>query len=238
MKSIFLTAEWRKLAMANYVISPDVLRPYIPPHTELDLYEGKCYVSLIGFMFLNTKLKGIKIPFHSSFEEVNLRFYVRYKEGNEWQRGAVFISEVVPKIMISLVANTLYKEHYSTLPMKHQWEENDQTIKVNYAWKKEKWFNFSVNAAKPALPLIQGSEEEFITEHYWGYTQIGNQKTSEYGVEHPRWDIYKVKDYEINLDFGLMYGKDFEFLNKEIPSSVFLAEGSDICVREGRVIKK
>ena len=238
MKSVFLTAEWRKLAMANYTVSQELLAPYVPPHTELDLYEGNCYVSLIGFMFLNTKLKGIKIPFHASFEEVNLRFYVKYKEGNEWKRGAVFISEVVPKFMISWVANTLYKEHYSTLPMKHQWEEDEQTIKVNYAWKKKNWFNFGLTAAKPALPLIQGSEEEFITEHYWGYTKIGHQKTSEYGVEHPKWDVYQTKDYKINVDFELMYGKEFEFLNQQKPSSVFLVEGSDICVRDGRVIKK
>lgn len=238
MKSIFLTAEWRKLAMANYVIPAEVLSPYLPPHTELDFYQGNCYASLIGFMFLNTKLKGIQIPFHSSFEEVNLRFYVKYKEGNEWKRGAVFISEVVPKFMISLVANTLYKEHYSTLPMKHDWVEDDQNISVNYAWKKKEWYNFSVNATKPALPLTAGSEEEFITEHYWGYTKIGNQKTSEYGVEHPKWDVYKVNQYEVNLDFGAMYGQDFEFLNHQKPSSVFLVEGSDICVRDGRVIKK
>lgn len=237
MKSVFLTAEWRKLSMANYIVPPEVLMPYVPPHTELDLYQGNCHVSLIGFMFLNTKLKGIKIPFHSSFEEVNLRFYVRYNEDGEWRRGAVFISEVVPKFMISLVANTLYKEHYSTLKMKHQWSENDKTIKVNYAWNKKQWFNFGLTAIKPALPIIEGSEEEFITEHYWGYTKVGHQKTSEYGVEHPKWDIYKVADYEINVDFGLMYGDNFKFLNQEKPSSVFLVEGSDICVRDGRVIK-
>lgn len=198
MKSVFLTAEWRKLAMANYIIPKEVLAPYLPPHTELDFYNGNCYASLIGFMFLNTKLKGIKIPFHGSFEEVNLRFYVRFKEGKEWKRGAVFISEVVPKFMISWVANALYKEHYSTLPMKHKWDEDENSLSVNYAWKKKDWYNFSVNATKPALPLTVGGEEEFITEHYWGYTKIGDQHTSEYGVEHPKWDVYKVSQHHIN----------------------------------------
>nr|MBC7612848.1 DUF2071 domain-containing protein [Pseudopedobacter sp.] len=86
MKKTFLTAEWRKLAMANYIVDPGILQKYVPPHTELDFYNGNCYVSLIGFMFMNTKIKGIKIPFHINFEEVNLRFYVRYKEGDEWRR--------------------------------------------------------------------------------------------------------------------------------------------------------
>ena len=116
----FLKAEWRKLAMFNYVVDPKVLEPYVPPGTELDEFEGKCYVSLVGFMFQNTKLLGIKVPFHINFEEVNLRFYVRRREGVYWKRGVVFIKELVPKPAITFVANTIYKEHYETVRMDHQ----------------------------------------------------------------------------------------------------------------------
>lgn len=94
-KPVFLTAQWRKLIMANYLISPQILEKYLPPHTQLDSYNGKHYVSLIGFMFMDTRIKGFKIPFHINFEEVNLRFYVKYKDDGVWKRGAVFISEVV-----------------------------------------------------------------------------------------------------------------------------------------------
>jgi uncharacterized protein YqjF (DUF2071 family) len=80
----FLNAEWRKLAIANYVIDPATLANYLPAGTELDLWEGKYYVSLVGFMFKNTKLLGIKIPFHVNFEEVNLRFYVKRFENGMW----------------------------------------------------------------------------------------------------------------------------------------------------------
>ena len=44
-----------------------------------------CYVSLVGFMFKNTRLLNIPIPFHTDFEEVNLRFYVKHFDGNEWK---------------------------------------------------------------------------------------------------------------------------------------------------------
>ncbi|RYG04007.1 MAG: DUF2071 domain-containing protein, partial [Chitinophagaceae bacterium] len=86
-QSVFLQAEWRKLIMANYVVNPELLRKYLPYKTELDLWEGNCFVSLVGFMFLNTTVKGFKIPFHINFEEVNLRFYVRHKSNGEWKRG-------------------------------------------------------------------------------------------------------------------------------------------------------
>ena len=86
----FLKAEWRKLAMANYAIDKDILKKYVPAKTELDLWNDTCYVSLIGFMFLNTKVLGLKIPFHINFEEVHLRFYVNYKDGIEWKRNVLF----------------------------------------------------------------------------------------------------------------------------------------------------
>lgn len=227
----FLTAEWRKLALANYVVNPDVLLPYLPYKTELDIWQGKCYVSLVGFMFVNTRLLGVPIPFHTNFEEVNLRFYVRYKDGNEWKRGVVFVKEIVPRHAIAFIANTLYKEHYQTMPMRHLWQQNNGVQLVQYDWKyNQKWQSIQVNASLQTQAIDEGSETEFITEHYWGYTQIDAQQTYEYQVTHPRWEQYAVKNYQINVDFGLVYGKDFAFLNQLEPHSVMLAEGSGITV--------
>lgn len=107
--------------MANYVVDKDLLKPYVPNKTELDLWNNKCYLSLVGFMFLNTKVLGFKVPFHVNFEEVNLRFYVRYREGAEWKRGVVFIKEIVSRPALTFVANTIYKEKYETMPMGHSW---------------------------------------------------------------------------------------------------------------------
>ena len=231
----FLQAEWRKLAMANYKVDPKILEPYLPHKTELDFWSNTCYVSLVGFMFLNTKMLGVKIPFHINFEEVNLRFYVRYNDNGEWKRGVVFIKEIVPKPALTFVANTLYNENYETMPMRHTWEHNN-LLDVEYAWKKNGWNTFRVSADKIATPIDAGSEAEFITEHYWGYTKLGAEKTAEYGVEHPRWDAYKVNDYQIDVDFAGVYGSEFGFLKNEKPKSVFLAEGSEILVKVGRKI--
>ena len=234
----FLKAEWRKLAIANYAIDPSVIKKYVPPGTELDLWEGKCYVSLIGFMFLNTRLLGVKIPFHSNFEEVNLRFYVKRFENNAWKRGVVFIKEIVPKPALTFVANTLYKEHYETLPMQHKWEKNTKNRAVVYQWKKnEQWHSFKVIAALESSEIIKNSETEFITEHYWGYAKVSNFRTNEYEVTHPKWRHYKVESTEINVDFGAVYGVDFEFLSSVQPNSVMLAEGSKITVERKRVLE-
>ncbi|MBW8523464.1 DUF2071 domain-containing protein [Chryseobacterium chendengshani] len=226
----FLKAEWRKLAIINYKVNPEILLEYLPTGTELDFYKDKCYVSLVGFMFLKTKLLGIPIPFHRNFEEVNLRFYVKKKEGNEWKRGVVFIKEIVPKPALSWVANLVYNENYKTMRMKNHIQHTENNCMVKYSWKDKSWHSIEITSDNTAFPMGKDSEFEFITEHYYGFTKRLN-KTSEYEVCHPKWDCYKVKNYQLEICFNKIYGKDFEFLNHEKPISVMLAEGSEIEVK-------
>jgi uncharacterized protein YqjF (DUF2071 family) len=238
MSSIFLTAEWRKLVIVNYEVDPALLQSFLPHKTELDFWNGTCYVSLVGFMFCNTRLKGISIPFHTTFEEVNLRFYVRYNNPveNEWKRGVVFIKEIVPKPALAFVANTIYNENYQSMPMQHAWLHNENELTVEYRWKLQEW-NMMRVVTEPETSIIdEGSEAEFITEHYWGYTKLNKAKTSEYQVEHPRWNVYNVKDFSVAVDFAKVYGSQFDFLKRQNAKSVFLAEGSEIKVRSGSVI--
>lgn len=238
----FLKAEWRKLILVNYEVDPEILMPYLPPKTELDLHNGKCMVSLVGFKFVNTRIMGIKIPFHINFEEVNLRFYVKHNAGNDWKRGVVFIKEIVPKMAISAIANTIYKEHYETCKMRHVWKETADEFTISYGWRKNgKWQELEVVADKAPFKISPDAVHEagslesdiaFITEHYWGYTKINEEKSFEYEVTHPVWEAYLVKECKVNVDFSLVYGNDFAHLNNVEPLSVMLAEGSEITVEK------
>lgn len=233
----FLKAEWRRLAIANYEVKESDLIKHLPYRTELDTWDNKHYVSLVGFMFVNTKMLGMKIPFHVNFEEVNLRFYVRYKDGNNWKRGVVFIKELVPKSALTIVANTLYSEHYQTVPMSHDWIDNPASMITRYEWKHKSKYNFiSLTTEKIPQSIPASSKEEFITEHYWGYTRVNESKTYEYEVTHPKWDCYKVLDHSIDVDFGSLYGAEFSHLSNREPDSVMLAEGSLITVENKRVL--
>ena len=238
MKKItFLNAEWRKLAMVNYEVDPEILKPYLPYNTEIDFWNGTCYISLVGFMFIDTKVLKMKVPYHVNFEEINLRFYVKYLDNLGYKRGVVFIKEIVPRPALTFVANTLYSENYETMPTLHKWVESNDTLTVKYAWKKEKWNLLKVVADQNAIDIKADSEEEFITEHFWGYTKVDDFMTSEYEVAHPRWQIYPVRDYEVNVDFKNVYGTDFSFLKDAKPISVYLAEGSEIIVKQGSSLK-
>lgn len=231
----FLKAEWRKLVIANYVVDKELLSEFLPKGTQLDFRNKNCYLSVVGFMFKNTKVLGIKIPFHVNFEEVNLRFYVKRTEGDVVKRGVVFVKEIVPKPAITLVANTIYNENYQTLPMKHYWLEKAGKQIIEYHWGKDYAPNkIRVEATNTPTEIEVGSETEFITEHYWGYAKVSQTKTNEYEVTHQRWEKYEVLNYKIDIDFGFTYGEKFRFLNKQKPVSVMLAEGSEITVEKKR----
>jgi uncharacterized protein YqjF (DUF2071 family) len=221
--------------MANYIIDPKLLRPYLPGKTEVDEWNGNCYVSLVAFMFLNTRVKRCSVPFHKNFEEVNLRFYVRYKEGNAWKRGTVFIREFVPLRMVTMVANTVYDEKYKTVPMRHEWLITEEGLRISYQWKIRNWHTLAVHAANEQQTIAPGSKEEFITQHFCGYSQKKSY-TSAYEVAHDPWKLYPLLDTTINVNFEDCYGKDFSYLNAAAADSVFLVEGSPITVYRDRKI--
>lgn len=233
--STFLTAEWRKLIMAQYAVDIGTLAPYLPSGVGLDLYHDTCLVSLVGFLFDRVRVKGIAIPFHTRFAEVNLRFYVaRTEPDGTRKRGVVFVREFVPRAAITLIANALYEEPYATLPTQSSIATSADTLRVGYGWKyRNAWQSMEVEASPMAEPIAPGSEAEFITEHYWGYTKRSNGSTSQYEVKHPRWETYPIRSHEIRADFGALYGPAFAALNGQEPTSVLLAEGSAVSVHSG-----
>lgn len=236
-KSIFLTARWKYLLMANYAVDPSLLKPYVPQATELDYFQGNTYVSIVGFRFLDTKVLGIPVPFHRDFTEVNLRFYVRYKTPEGWRRGTSFISEIVPKPAIAWIANLVYREHYMYAPTQYWIDHRNDELSIEYRWRK-RGDNYVIATANPqSQPLLPGSIEEFIAQHYWGYNAFSKKTTLEYGVEHPAWLYFPVTDFEAHYNTEALYGSAFVPYLERKPDSVFVADGSDIVVRQGSKIR-
>ncbi|MDQ6940266.1 MAG: DUF2071 domain-containing protein [Verrucomicrobiota bacterium] len=244
----FLTANWRYLAMLNFAVDPKLLEPHVPAGTELDFFNGETYVSVVGFLFYHTVVLGLPIPRHRNFEEVNLRFYVRKKSADTWRRGVVFIRELVPKIAIAVTARVFYGEPYLALPMRSEVEEKDGIVRAKYEWRRgTKWETLAMTGHGEAQNIPQASHEEFITEHYWGYTKRSSKfdfrspnaanfdiqnssfelgHTSEYRVEHPRWKIWPADSFEFKADIATLYGEKFLKVLGAKPISAFICDGS------------
>lgn len=217
--------------MLNYVVEPEILRPLVPEGTELDFYGGKTFLSMVGFQFSRTRIFGISIPLHTEFEEVNLRFYVRRRESGEWRRGVVFVREIVPRRAIAFVARAFYGEPYIALPMRRVISISESELQLRYEWKYAGRWNFLRATAQGEPAIVEcGSEDEFITEHYWGYTARPTS-VREYQVEHPCWRVWRAADAELDCDVAAVYGEPFVEALSWPPSSALIADGSAVLVR-------
>jgi hypothetical protein len=233
----FLRAEWRHLAMLNFETDPGILLPRVPAGTELDTYGGRAFVSMVGFLFLNTTVFGVPIPFNRDFEEVNLRFYVRRKAEGEWRRGVVFVKEIVPKFAVAMAARLLYNENYEAMHMGHDIDLEHSGV-VEYRWFfAREWNRLMVKTTGEPRAMVPGSPEEFIAEHYWGYVTNRKNETAEYAVEHPPWMVRDVSKATLECNAAELYGPEFEETLQSTPASAFLADGSDVVVREGRLVE-
>jgi len=232
----FLTANWRYLAMLNFVVDPRILTPFVPPGTEIDYENGETFLSIVGFLFLDTRLLGLPIPLHRNFEEVNLRLYVRKRSAGTWRRGVVFIRELVPRRAIALVARAFYGERYVALPMRHAIIDDGVHVSAEYSWRRgKKWESLEVSATGELQLIPAGSHAEFITEHYWGYTCAGTG-CSEYRVEHPRWKVRNAATSALRADVATLYGEQFAETLARPPRSAFIAQGSAITIERRSIL--
>ncbi|MGD0955646.1 MAG: DUF2071 domain-containing protein [Candidatus Acidiferrales bacterium] len=235
---VFLSAEWRHLVMLNYEVDPGLLAKYVPPGTELDAFAGRVYVSLVGFRFLHTKLFGIlPIPFHGEFEEVNLRFYVRRRDPQGDRRGVVFIREIVPKRAMAHVARLAYGENYVRYPMRHAVRTNGAGITTEYQWQLGRtWCRLFAEGLGSPSYAAGGSLEQFITEHYWGYSARRNGGSLEYHVSHVPWRVWARTTAGFGGDSRSLYGSDLAAILRRSPDSAFIADGSPVLVFVGRPV--
>jgi len=221
--------------MINYAVEPAILAPHVPRGVELDLWEGEALVSMVGFLFLKTRVFGLPIPFHQEFEEVNLRFYVRRQSAEGWRRGVVFVREIVPRFAIAAVARVAYNEPYLSLPMRHCVPPAMIAGgKLEFGWRfRGSWHSLGATLAGEPREMRGGSAEEFIFEHYHGYTRQRDGGTVEYQVEHPRWRVWQTCESLLSVDVAALYGASFAGLLMQKARSAFVAEGSPVLVRRG-----
>ena len=238
MSTALLSAHWTNLLVANYEVDKHLLEKFLPAGTELNDWNGKYFISLVGFQFSKTKLLGIPSPFYRSFPEINLRFYVKRKIKDGWRKGVVFIKEIAPAKLIGYMASLLYNENFITLPLKSRIGHTTDKINIEYSFtinNKPNYIKAIVNTS-PAN-YAEDALEDFITTHYWGYTRVNEKITKEFQVVHRPWKIHPVLSSEIKIDGEKLYGNDFTKCFITPPFSIFLMDGSETKVTRPLVIK-
>lgn len=234
---IFLRANWLRLASANYVIDPSILEKHIPSGAVLEAHNGKHFVSLVAFRYSETRLLNVRVPYHNTFEEINLRFYVKREiaPGN-WRSEVAFTKLFFPKTALSLIAKHIYKENYETKNMRHKWSENENELFTSYGLKKNRWHDFELVSDKKSSLIGSNSSEYFFSKHYWGTTKINSKSSTIYKIDHPIWESHKVLSSKISFDFNTVFGDEFKHLTNTEPDSTHLFNGSEVLVHKRKIV--
>ncbi|MFA7383633.1 MAG: DUF2071 domain-containing protein [Desulfurivibrionaceae bacterium] len=232
----FLTAQLSRLILLNYEVNPSLLAPRLPTYTELDFYDHRAFVSLIGLHFSKPRIYGLPLPFYREYAQVNLRFYVRRRiERGNWRRGVVFIGQIVPHLPVAWAARSLFHENAVARNMDEaNLSQSRNAMTTEYGWRSggQRYFIRAVYPDHPVLPE-PGTVEEFLLERYWGYTRQQDGGCLEYRFSHPPWRICKAVEAETSPGLGDFYGPPFAGLFGKQPNSAFAANGSEVVLSRG-----
>lgn len=233
MVRTFLTARWSDLVLINYAVSQDLVKPYLPPGCVADAsWDGRAYVSLVGFDFLDCRVLGVKWPGLVNFPEVNLRAYVRHEASGD--RGVVFVRELVSSKLIAWIARMTYNEPYRATPMRSSVRrESGVQIRHEVQWAdRTHWLEAE---GEPCCEKTSTSALAcHFKEHRWGFGRSRRGQLMRYEVIHPLWRCHPVRSLKLDWDFGAVYGSQWAFLNHATPDSIVIAEGSGVEVKVWR----
>lgn len=223
----FLTAQWLHVLGVTYPVDEALLEPHLPRGAQIDTLEGSPRVSIVAFHFRRTRLRGVPIPLHVNFGEINLRFYVRL----HGRRAVVFIREFVSRPAISVIAKLTYNEPYRTIRMRDDvLARDDGVIGVRHRFGRglrnrlEAWAD-----PAPVVPA-EDSAGYWLTHHDLGVGRGRDGAARSYEVDHPVWALHEVRSLDVEVDFGALYGPRWAFLSESEPSHVTLAAGSAVSI--------
>ena len=224
----FLTAEWLHVLGVTYAVDAALLEPHVPRGAQIDSLEGSPRVSIVAFVFRRTRLRGIPIPLHVNFGEINLRFYVRLHE----RRAVVFIREFVSRPAVSVIAKLTYNEPYRTIRMRDEVLGPDENGLVGVRHRFGRGLGNRLEAWADPEPVVpaEDSPDYWLTHHDLGVGRDRAGRARSYEVDHPVWALHAVHSLVVEVDFEALYGPEWAFLSDAEPSHVTLAEGSAVSI--------
>jgi uncharacterized protein YqjF (DUF2071 family) len=229
----FLLARWEKLLLFSYPAPAELLRPYLPAGTALDLFEREAFVSLVAFCFQPVRLGALPICWFPSFPELNLRFYVRRCTPQGTLRGIVFIRELAPSRLAVFLGNLLYHEHYRWAAMSYATQAPSPIAPVRwrYSWRLRGDIGFmEADVASEARYPKEGTLEEFLTHRFWAFTRSREGRSYSFWVEHAPWTVSSVGQPALHANIEQLYGKGFARILQQKPCHALASEGSLVAV--------
>ena len=221
-----LTARWSNLILLTYEVDPSLIAPWLPDDVEPDLVDGRAQVSLIAFDFVDTRVRGRRIPGFVDFPEINFRTYVRQGD----RRGVVAIRELVPSPLAAAIGRLRFNEPFRATPIESRTASMGDELLVEHRWRwKERHYFLRMTADQSSATATEGPARDLFGRR-WAYGRSRRGEPIVLRVEHPDWALRRVRTLDFEVDYGALYGPEWAVLNGRQPSSAYLAVGSAISI--------
>lgn len=240
-EKVLLTTQLSDVVALNFRIDPRVLRRRVPKGLELRTFEGDAYVSLVAMVLRKVKVWGFPVSVAGGFGELNLRYYVRRKDGDGYQNGACFLKDYISSASAAWILSSVFKTDFDRLKMKRENtgfnSKDDGAIpKVDYRWTVGENSNrIRIKARKKLGDISPNSKVGFILDNNNEYSRRDG-KTYEYRVQHPKWTIWDAAQANFTCDVEKLFGKEFVKPLSRRPVSVFVSSGSNVTIHRPTVV--
>jgi uncharacterized protein len=183
----FLFAAWERVLFLHFAIAPDLLRPFIVPPLELDLYDGKAYVSLVAVTM--RKFRPVRpLPFAWAFgllsrqQFLNVRTYVHHRD----EPGALFLWGWLSKPLPLALPTFDLPCAFANIDYHHAFESGRLRGEVN-ARARQFSYRATIHSQSKFEPCNFGSLAEFTMERYSGFFYRGGNRGRIFRAWHPAW---------------------------------------------------
>lgn len=181
--------DWAEATFVHFAVEPRWLQPCVP--FELDLYEGRAYVSLVAFTMRHMRPAWLDTPAGELLLRpimpcrfLNVRTYVR-AGGSE---GIYFLGEWLSQWVNIPFGPLLYGLPYRAGRVQFARDEQARTMEVDVRGSSggRLAFHGESDAEAPLATAVPGSLDAFLLERYLAFTKRRG-KSLVFRVDHAPW---------------------------------------------------
>ena len=183
-----LAFGWRHLLFANWPVDSDLLATSLPAALSIDEHDNTGWLSIIPFINVHTRPRGLPEWVGISLPELNLRTYVTC----DGEPGIYFFS-LDAHGLLSVFGARLF-HHLAYYYARIQFQRKDGCMEFTsrrfHPGDRPAHYSASYWPTGNSFMAGPGSRAEFLTERRRLYTQAPDRTIRYTDVEHDRWTLY------------------------------------------------
>lgn len=182
-----LRMRWGDVLFQHWAVSPDAVRPLVPPDLEIDCFDGDAWVSVIAFVNRGLRPAGVPSAIGVRLPEINVRTYVRHKGTG----GIYFFSLDADGVLPVLAARLTHHLPYYYARIDHERDGDHATIASSrrHPGARHATYEATYAAADNPRSAAADARDRFLCERYRFYTGGRDGSLRYTDVAHQPWIV-------------------------------------------------